>query len=108
MRLDEPQYLEATSSAPPPSPNRFQIYVGLVTKAYSVLLLILFGVLPLTTIIYLNVFQSPLLLFENHVFHELAIGVATLEGAFVSYVTWRCYQYSGEPFLRWLTLGFLG
>lgn len=108
MRLDDPQYLEATSLAPPSNSSRLQLYVGIVTKAYSVLLLLLFGLLPLATIIYLNLFQTPLLLFEDHGFHELAIGVATLEGAFVAYVTWRCYQYSGEPFLRWLTLGFLG
>ncbi len=27
---------------------------------------------------------------------------------FVTYVCWRCYHLSGEPLLRWLTLGFLG
>src|SRR5438445_1857224 len=108
MRLDDPQCLETASLAMPSDASRLQHYVGLVTKAYSALLLILFGMLPLAAIIYLNAFQSPLLLFEDHVFHEFAIGVATLEGVFVSYVTWRCYQYSGEPFLRWLTLGFLG
>jgi two-component system, cell cycle response regulator len=59
-------------------------------------------------IAYLFVFQDPTLTFENHLFHEIAIAAATLEGLFVAYVTWRCYQSSGEPLLRWLTLGFLG
>ena len=26
---------------------------------------------------------------------------------FITYVTWRCYLTTGEPFLRWLTLSFL-
>ncbi len=38
----------------------------------------------------------------------MAIAAATLEGLFVTYVCWRCYRSSGEPLLRWLTLGFLG
>src|SRR6202030_4152549 len=59
-------------------------------------------------IAYLFVFQDPQLTFENHTFHEIAIAAATLEGLFVTYVTWRCYQSSGEPLLGWLTLGFLG
>lgn len=46
--------------------------------------------------------------FENHLFHEIAIAAATLEGLFVTYVAWQCYRTSGEPLLRWLTLGFLG
>ena len=36
------------------------------------------------------------------------ITAATLAGLFVTYVTWRCYQSSGDPLLRWMTLGFLG
>jgi PAS domain S-box-containing protein len=46
--------------------------------------------------------------YDNMSFHVLAIGVATAEGLFISFVSWRCYLQSGEPFLRWLTLGFLG
>ncbi|MDR6412854.1 UNVERIFIED_ORG: hypothetical protein ABIC62_006322 [Burkholderia sp. 1595] len=53
-------------------------------------------------------FQDPDLRFENHVFHEIAIAAATFEGLFVTYVTWRCYRSSGEPLLRWLTLGLFG
>jgi signal transduction histidine kinase/DNA-binding response OmpR family regulator len=64
--------------------------------------------MPMAAIIYLEQFQDPKLLFMSHGFHVLAISVATLEGLFVSYVSWSCYRKSGEPFLRWLTVGFLG
>jgi diguanylate cyclase (GGDEF)-like protein len=80
----------------------------LVTEAYAILLLIAFALMPASLIAYLAFFQAPTLKFEDHLFHEIAIAVATLEGSFVTYVTWRCYQSSGEPLLRWLTLGFLG
>ncbi|MCA8276194.1 GGDEF domain-containing protein [Burkholderia sp. AU30280] len=79
-----------------------------VTRVYARLLLVGFALTPAYLIAYLYVFQDPSLTFENHAFHELAIAVATLEGAFVTYVCWRCYRLSGEPLLRWLTLGFLG
>ncbi|MVT70265.1 diguanylate cyclase [Bradyrhizobium pachyrhizi] len=80
----------------------------LVTQAYVSLLLVAFALMPAQFIAYLFFQQDPALKFENHLFHEFAIAVATLEGLFVTYVTWRCYQASGEPLLRWLTLGFLG
>lgn len=80
----------------------------LVTRAYARLLLVGFALVPAYLIAYLYFFQDPSLKFENHAFHELAIAAATLEGAFVTYVCWRCYRLSGEPLLRWLTLGFLG
>jgi two-component system, cell cycle response regulator len=77
-------------------------------KAYALLLLIAFALVPAFLIAYLYIAQDPTLKFENHVFHEIAIAAATLEGLFVTYVTWQCYRSSGEPLLRWLTLGFLG
>ncbi|MCA3920219.1 GGDEF domain-containing protein [Burkholderia sp.] len=80
----------------------------LVTRVYARLLLVGFALTPAYLIAYLYFFQDPSLKFENHTFHELAIAAATLEGAFVTYVCWRCYSLSGEPLLRWLTLGFLG
>src|SRR6478672_6000076 len=84
------------------------ISLRLVTQAYAALLLIVFALMPAQFIAYLYFQQDPALKFENHLFHEFAIAVATLEGLFVTYVTWRCYRSSGEPLLRWLTLGFLG
>ncbi len=80
----------------------------LITQAYISLLLTLFALLPIFLIAYLDFYQDPALKFEDHLFHEVAIAIATLEGLFVTYVAWRCYQSSGEPLLRWLTLGFLG
>ena len=79
-----------------------------ITQAYASLLLIAFALMPAQLIAYLYFHQDPALKFEDHLFHEFAIAVASLEGLFVTYVTWRCYRSSGEPLLRWLTLGFLG
>jgi diguanylate cyclase (GGDEF)-like protein len=84
------------------------IALRLITKAYASLLLVIFALLPAFLIAYLYLYQDPTLKFEDHLFHEIAIAVATLEGLFVTYVTWCCYKSSGEPLLRWLTLGFLG
>lgn len=79
-----------------------------IFSAYSVTLLAIFALAPLLAISYLRIFQTPGQVYENHTFHIIAICIATLLGLFVSYVTWRCYMYSGELFLRWLTLAFLG
>ena len=79
-----------------------------VTGWYAALLRAMFALLPAYLIAYLYYFQDPHLLFESHGFHEIAIAAATLEGLFVSYVTWQCYRLSGEPILRWMTLGFIG
>ncbi|MDB5523191.1 MAG: putative Diguanylate kinase, domain [Rhizobium sp.] len=86
----------------PPPALRF------VTSAYSRCLLVGFALIPAYLIAYIYFFQDPALKFEHHLFHEIAIAGATLEGLFVAYVTSRCYKASGEPILRWLTLGFLG
>jgi diguanylate cyclase (GGDEF)-like protein len=93
--------------------SRIEVYeppaaLRLITRAYASLLLIVFALMPAQFIAYLYFYQDPGLKFEDHLFHEIAITVATLEGLFVTYVTWRCYRSSGEPLLRWMTLGFLG
>lgn|GEM_PF-476398 len=72
------------------------------------LLFVLVALLPFFAGAYIYVFQNPSLLFMDHEFHEIAIGVATLQGSFISYVAWRCYMASGEQVLRWLTLSFIG
>jgi len=82
--------------------------IHLIIKFYACLLLAGFAFVPAYLIGYLYFFQDPTLLFENHTFHIIAITAATLEGLFVTYVTWCCYQSSGDPLLRWMTLGFLG
>jgi len=82
--------------------------IRLTTQTYARLLLAGAALVPVYLIAYLFFFQDPTLKFENHSFHIIAISLATLAGLFVTYVTWRCYQSSGEPLLRWLTLGLLG
>ncbi|GAC1657986.1 MAG: hypothetical protein NVS9B15_19440 [Acidobacteriaceae bacterium] len=82
--------------------------IRLATELYARLVLVGFALAPASLIAYLFFFQNPTLEFEDHAFHIFAIAVATLEGFFVTYVTWRCYRVSGEPLLRWMTLGFLG
>lgn len=82
--------------------------VRLIVKIYAYLVLAGFALVPAYLIGYLYFFQDPSLTFENHLFHIVAITTATLAGLFVTYVTWRCYQSSGDPLLRWMTLGFLG
>jgi hypothetical protein len=74
--------------------------IRLVTQVYAGLLLVAFALMPIQFIAYLYFYQDPALKFENHLFHEIAIAVSTLEGLFVTYVTWRCYWSSGEPLLR--------
>jgi diguanylate cyclase (GGDEF)-like protein len=82
--------------------------IQFITTVYARLLLAGFALVPAYLIAYLYFFQDPTLTFENHAFHKMAIAAATLEGLFVTYVTWCCYRSSGEPLLRWMTLGFLG
>jgi hypothetical protein len=78
-----------------------------VARWYALLLIAALALMPLAPILYLDRFQTPSLLFMDHAFHVIAIAIATIAGLFASHVSWRCYRASGEPFLRWLTLGFL-
>ena len=83
-------------------------FIRALSKGYAALILAAFSLIPSFVIAYLSFFQAPGLRFEDHTFHEIVTGVALLQGGFISYITWRCYLHSGEPFLRWLTLAFLG
>ena len=77
-------------------------------RLYQGLQLLAVALSPCVAIWYVATFSAePPPRFENHLFHEVAITVATVIGGFVSYVSWRSYQESGEIFLRWLTVGFL-
>ena len=80
----------------------------LATKIFEYLLKVGFSLIPSLGIWYLQTYQSPTLREVAHHFHNLAILAAILASCFVAYVTWKCYRFSGEPFLRWLTLGFIG
>lgn len=78
------------------------------TRIYEYLLRGCGALIPLLGVWYLQTYQSPLLCSVEHTFHNFAVLMAILVGSFVAVVTWRCYRFSGEPFLRWLTLAFIG
>jgi PAS domain S-box-containing protein len=67
-----------------------------------------FMALPAGLVAYLSFFQTPPLIFRHFLFHEVAIGVSIVLSLFAGWVAWRCYQASGEPALRWMTLAFVG
>lgn len=83
-------------------------HVLTLTRIYKWLLLIAVSMLPLTGIVYLSLFQEPPLRFVSLAFHEAAITASIIASGFVTFVTLRCYLSSGEPFLRWITVGLLG
>jgi diguanylate cyclase (GGDEF)-like protein/PAS domain S-box-containing protein len=75
---------------------------------YQHLLELLFALTPLPAIAYVALFQDPALRIEDHAFHEVAIAAAIIMAALVTATTRRCYLFSGERFLYWLTVGFFG
>ncbi len=83
-------------------------YIRSLIKGYAAVILMSVCIAPTIAIAYLYFFQVSALGFENHGFHEIAIGVSLLQSGFITYVTYRCYLRTKELFLRWLTLGFLG
>ncbi|BAZ93077.1 GGDEF domain-containing protein [Thiohalobacter sp. COW1] len=89
------------SDSPAPALTRF-------VTGYARLLAGILALAPLLAVAYIHYQQDPVRVFEHHSFHVGAIGIAILLGAFISYVTWRCYMASGERLLRWLALGLLG
>lgn len=80
----------------------------LPTRIFEWSLRATFALVPSIGILYLALFQRPEQLFVSHAFHEVAIGVAVFISGTVAWVTWRCYRYSGEPFLRWVAHGLTG
>lgn len=76
--------------------------------SYVRMLLLAFAAAPAFAILYVHRFLDPGLIYDDHAFHIAAITISTLAGVFVTYVAWACYASTGEPFLRWLTLGLLG
>jgi len=84
-----------------------QSFVRTLAKGYMSVILLIVGFVPASVIAYLYLFQDSTLRFEHHGFHEFAIAVALLQSGFIAYVTYRCYLRTKEPFLCWLTLGFL-
>jgi diguanylate cyclase (GGDEF)-like protein len=78
------------------------------TRAFAWTLRLGFVIGPSGAIAYVYYFGNSAPRFIDYGFHEITIGVAVVLSAFVSYVTWRCYRHSGEPFLRWVAQGLTG
>jgi diguanylate cyclase (GGDEF)-like protein len=92
-------------------PDSAQLYQRLLKRMvlyYSRLLLAVLIFVPLALIFYIEAEQDPSRLYVDHQFHIVAISLAILLSAFICFVSWRSYQVSGEPMLRWISLGFLG
>lgn len=79
-----------------------------MVRHYSRLLLAVWVLIPLALIVYIEAEQDPYRLYEDHPFHIAAITLAILLSGFISFVSWHSYRVSGEPMLRWITLGFVG
>src|SRR5579871_5543899 len=90
-----------------PYPDQSPLTV-VAARLYSFITLCALALAPAALIAYVAMLPGADGIYDDMSFHVLAIGVATAEGLFISFVSWRCYLQSGEPFLRWLTLGFLG
>jgi two-component system cell cycle response regulator len=89
-------------------PSQLVYRMEYLTRLYEVLIMVGLAITPLLVMVYLVTFSpTPALRFVNHGYHEITIAIAILVSGFVTYVSWRSYQASGEIFLRWLTVGFL-
>ena len=106
--LAPPEAVMASQQPDQPPQGDHQTFLRTLTKAYSALLRILCALLPLVMVVYLFKFQNHTIQFAEYGLYESTIVIAILASTFVTYMTWRCYQTSGELFLRWLTLAFLG
>jgi diguanylate cyclase (GGDEF)-like protein len=82
--------------------------VARLSKAYVGALLTVLALTPVALIAYLLLCQDPALTFDSRAWHAAMAGVTLLEGLFVAYVAWCCYQSSRDPLLRWLALGLVG
>lgn len=80
----------------------------LVAVWYSRLLILLLTFFPFLLILYVDFERTTQDQFIAHTFHVVAISIALLFSAFLSYITWRCYLATGEELLRWLVYGFVG
>lgn len=79
-----------------------------ISRRYRWLLELLLAALPSAAIVYFQFLVDPELRFEHYLAHELYAALAVLLCGYSGYIGWRCYRHTGEPFLRWLTLGMLG
>jgi PAS domain S-box-containing protein len=90
-------------TSPPTSLERSDRIIRLVARLMQWAVYLL----PLVSVLYLLQWQDPGLCFDDHLFHEAAIALATLEGGALTYVCWLCYQRSGELLVKRMTQGFM-
>lgn len=79
-----------------------------LAKIYQSLSLVAAASLPIIAAAYLIAVVDPSLKFKAAAMHEFAIVIATVLSLFITAVAFQNYKASGEPFLRFITLGFLG
>lgn len=79
-----------------------------LAKIYQYLSLVAAASLPIIAAAYLIAVVDPSLKFKAAAMHEFAIVIATVLSLFITAVAFQNYKASGEPFLRFITLGFLG
>lgn len=87
--------------------EKVDVVVRHLARSYLHSLWVLIALLPLMAIGYLAFQQDSSLRFKALGLYEISSLMVISLGAFITYVTWRCYLASGEVFLRWLTLAFL-
>jgi PAS domain S-box-containing protein len=88
----------------PPTPQK---HGDRAIQAIARLMRLTLYLLPLLPVLYLTLWQDPALRFDDALFHEAAIALATLEGTALTYVCWLCYQRSGELLVKRMTQGFM-
>lgn len=79
-----------------------------LVHAYKILLLTALTFTPLAAAWYLWAEGAGAVLLVSHGGHHALIAVAGGLALAVAWVTFLCYRHSGDPYLRWLTLAFLG
>lgn len=78
------------------------------TRIYEIALQSSLALMPLAGIWYLLQFQVAEFMIVAHSFHIIATGFAALLSGFIGYVTFLCYQKTGEMLLRNLALSLIG
>jgi len=82
--------------------------IDIAARGYEYLLKAGLALVPIIGIWYLYHFQPQSEYLEAHSYHYLAITLVILASAFAGYISWHSYCISGDPFLRWSTVAFLG
>jgi diguanylate cyclase (GGDEF)-like protein len=82
--------------------------IDIAARGYEYLLKSGLALVPIIGIWYLYHFQPQSEFLEAHSYNYIAITLVILASSFAGYISWHSYCSSGEPFLRWSTVAFLG